>query len=156
MRPKVIVLSEAKMSSGIALASAPLILAIVVVFAGLFGEGLEAGIYYGAFGPLIYVIFFGGLVYAFYEFTKIVRGRSHYLTYRDGYLHILEQKSVKLNDIRSLTIEHKFLWESLVIKTAGGATSRIRGYLLQKDLNEVKELIEALRSSNQLNLSHKR
>ncbi|WP_298309199.1 hypothetical protein [uncultured Erythrobacter sp.] len=148
MKPEVVVLSEAKISSGIALSSTPLILAFVVVFAGFFGRGLEAGIYYGAFGPLIYVVFFGGLAYAFYEFTKIVRCRSHYLTYQNGYLHILEQKSVKVNDIRSLTIERKLLWESLVIKTAGGTTSRIRGYLLQRDLVEVQESIEALRNSD--------
>lgn len=148
MRLESVVLSEAKMSSSIALASTPLILAILIVFAEALGEGLDAGIYYRAFGPLIYLIFFGGLAYAFYEFTKIFRGRSHYLTYRDGYLHILEQKSVKLDDVRSLTIERKFLWESLVIKTASGATSRIHGYLLQKDLVEVKDLIESLRRSS--------
>jgi len=148
MRLKTIVISEAKMSSSVALASTPLLLAIAIAFAEALGEGLGAGIYFRAFGPIVYFLFFGGLAYAFYEFTKIVRGRSQYLTYRDGHLRILEQRSVKLDDVCSLTIERRLLWDSLVIKTARGTTSRIHGYLLQKDLTEVKDLIETLRISN--------
>lgn len=148
MEGQEVLISEAKLSSGILLASVPVILAAIIAVAGLSGKGLEEGIYYGAFGPVIYLIFFGGLAYAFYEFTKIIKGRSRYLTYQDGYLHILEQKSLKLDHIRSITIERKFLWKSLVIKASGGATTRIRGYLLKRDLEEVKGSISALQQSD--------
>ena len=142
-----VVLSEARLSTGIVLASTPIVLAILVAIAEFYGDGLNVGIYHEAFGPLIYLVFFGGLAYAFFEFSKIVRGRTRYLTYQDGYLHILEQKPIKVADIRSVSIERKFLWKSLVIRTVGGTTNSIRGYLLEKNLREVKASVETLQGS---------
>lgn len=142
-----IIISEAKLSSGIALVMLPAILIAVIIIAEFLGNGLGNGIYYDAFGPVIYFIFFGGLAYAIYEFTKIIRGRSHYLIYSDGFLRVLQQKSVKLDQIRSIGIERKFFWRSLVIRNAGGEAIRIRNYMLQRDLMEVKSAIEALQES---------
>lgn len=147
MNNEPIIISEAKLSSGIALVMLPVILMAVIIIAGFSGNGLENGIYYDAFGPVIYFIFFGGLAYAAYEFIKMIRGRSHYLIYSDGYLRVLQQKSIKLDQIRSIGIERKLIWKSLVIRTAGGATVRIRKYMLQRNLMEVKSAIEALQES---------
>lgn len=125
----------------------PVLILTVATVSGFFGRTLEDGVYFRAFGPVIYVVFYGGLIYAFYEFTKILRRRSRYVTYQDGYIHVLEQRPIKLDSIRTVTIEQKLFVKSLVIGTSGGRKTRIRGYLLQSDLNEVKNSIEVLQAS---------
>lgn len=74
-----IVISEAKVSTSLLLASLPLALAALVIILMLCGQGLESGIYYRSFGLSVYIVFFGGLTYAFYEFVNVVLKRAGYL-----------------------------------------------------------------------------
>ena len=141
------VISEAKLSSTVALAAVPVLLIIGAIIAGLSGRTLADGIYYRAFGPVVYLIFFGGLAYASYEFTKTLMGRARYLTYRDGCIHILAHSPISLTRIRSVSIERRLFLKNLVIKVSGGGAVRVRGYLLQRDLNEVKKTIEMIQDS---------
>lgn len=122
-----------------------MLIVVAAWVAALFGRTLEDGVYFKAFGPIVYVVFFGGMAYAFYEFTKVLIYRSRYITYRDGILHILEQCSVSTDQIVSVRIERFFLLKNLVIRTHGGRTIRVRGYMIQRDLNEVRSSIEMLR-----------
>jgi len=142
-----VVISEARLSSTVALAAVPVLLIIGAIIAGLFGHNLEDGRYYRAFGPVVYLIFFGGSAYAFYEFTKTLIGRARYLTYSDGYIHILAHSPISLAQIRSVSIERRLFLKNLVIKISDGETVRIRGYLLQRDMNEVKKTIEMIQES---------
>ena len=142
-----VVISEARLSSTVALAAVPVLLIIGSIIAGLFGRGLEDGVYYRVFGPAVYLIFFGGSAYAFYEFTKTLMGRARYLTYSDGCIHILAHSPINLTQIRSVSIEHKLFLKNLVIEISDGKTVRIRGYLLQRDMNEVKKTIEMIQGS---------
>ena len=138
------VISEARLSSCVALVATPVIILAVTLISGVFGKPLEEGIYFRAFGPVIYFVFYGGLAYVFYEFTGILRGRLHYVTYRDGYVHILQQPPIRVDQIRSVIIERKFLFKNLAIRRVDGKIVRIRGYLLQRDLKEIKNSIEML------------
>lgn len=147
MEPERILISEARLSSAVALAALPALLILVMTCASHLGGGLEAGIYYSSFGPIVYLVFFGGLAYSFYEFMKIIMGRSRYLTCVEGYIHVLEQHSIKLDQIRFVGVERKLFWNSLLIRTDAGDSVRIRGFMLQRDLLDVKNAVEALRQS---------
>ena len=81
-----------------------------------------------------------------YEFTDTIKRRSIYMTYRGGYIYTLHHAPVALDQIKSVTIERRVV-KSLVIRTSGGGTVRIRGYMLQRDLSEVKKSIEMLRQT---------
>lgn len=142
-----IVISEARLSSSVILVAAPVLLGLGTIIAGFSGRSLEDGIYYRAFGPIVYLVVYGGAAYAFYEFSKIIRGRSRYVTYRDGYIHILAQASVRLSQIRSVTIERHLTLKNLVIKTADGSKTRIRGHFLQRGLEEVRNSIQTLQET---------
>ena len=102
--------------------------------------------FFRGFGPVVYLFLFGGIAYCLCEFVRTVRQRSLYMTYSDGYIYTLHHAPVKLDQIRSVTIE-QLLVKSLVIRTSGRGTVRIRGYMLQRELNEVKKSIEMLRRS---------
>ncbi len=140
------VISEARLSSTLGLVAMPVLLVIGAIIAGLSGRSLADGAYYRAFGPVVYVVFFGGAAYAFHEFTRTLRGRARYITYCDGSIHILAHAPIALAQIRSVAIERRFFLRNLAIKTSGG-TVRVRGYLLQRDLSEVKKAIELLQKS---------
>ncbi len=142
-------ISEARLSSCVALVAAPVVLLMAAFVAGRFGLHLEDGTYFRVFGPIVYIVFFGGLAYSLYEFFDTLRRRSSYMTHRDGYIYTLRQPTVAVDQIRSVTIE-RGLVKNLVIKTSGGGTVRIRGYLLRRDLNEVKKSIERLQASEKL------
>lgn len=139
-------ISEARLSSCVALAATPAVLLVMFLVAGQFGFHVEDGIFFGGFGPVIYLFLFGGIAYCLYEFVHTVRRRSLYMTYSDGYIYTLHHAPVKLDQIRSVTIEQGIV-KSLVIRTSGRGTVRIRGYMLQRELNEVKKSIEMLRRS---------
>lgn len=140
-------ISEAKLSSCVALAAAPALLLIISVCAAFFGRTLEDGIYFRAFGPVVYLVFYGGLTYALYDFTKILIARDRFVTYSEGYIHIFAHGSVQLVRVKSITIERHLLLKNLVIRTSGGATTRVRGYMFQRGLDEVKNSIEMLAAS---------
>jgi hypothetical protein len=139
-------ISEARLSSCIVLAATPVILLAMGFVAGRFGLRLEDGAYFRAFGPFVCLIFFVGLAYCLYEFTDTLIRRSLYMTYQGGYIYTLHHAPVALDQIRSVTIERRLL-RNLVIRTSGGGTVRIRGYMLQRDLNEVKNSVETLQRS---------
>ncbi len=141
------VISEARLSSTLALTVTPPLLLIASTTAAVFGRTLSDGIYHRAFGPLVYVFFFGGLAYAFYEFAKVLMARTRYITYRDGSIHVLAHAPISLAQIHSVEVRRHLFLKNLEIKTSGGETVRIRGYLIQRDLNEVKRSIEMLQAS---------
>lgn len=148
-----IVLSEARLSTWIAVYLFFLVLAVGFAFALIFMSNIGDGSRYPFLntqtGRIIFAIYLlGTAAYLAYEFTKIARNRSRYVTYRDGYIHILEQGSIKLDSIRSVTVEPHFLIENLVFTTTNGAKSRVRGHLVKRDLHEIKDAIEGLRKSN--------
>ena len=140
------VISEARLSSTLALAAIPVLLVLGAIIGELFGLSLSDGRYGRALGPAVYVVFFGGSAYAFYEFTKTLMGRARYITYRDGCIHILAHAPISLAQICSVAIERQFFLRYLAIKTSE-RTVRVRGYLLQRDLNEIKKAIELLQQS---------
>ena len=139
-------ISEARLSSCVALAASPAILLMMVFVAGQFGLRVEDGIYFRAFGPVVYLFIFGGTAYCLYEFAHTLRRRSIYMTYHGGHIYTLHHAPVALDQIKSVTIERRIV-KNLVIRTSGGGTVRIRGYMLQRDLSEVKKSIEMLQKA---------
>jgi hypothetical protein len=139
-------ISEARLSSCVVLAATPVVLLTTVFVAGEFGLHVEGGIFFRGFGTIVYLFLFGGLAYCLYEFVDTIRRRSLYMTYSGGYIYTIHHAPVKLDQIRSVAIEQGIV-KNLVIRTSGRGTVRIRGYMLQRDLNEVKKSIEMLRRS---------
>ena len=144
-----VLISEARLSSCVALVALPPIILLTIFVAGQLGLRVEDGIYFRSFGPLIYIFLFFATAYTLYEFADTLIRRSTYMTYHRGYIQTLHHRSISLDQIKSISIESGIV-NSLVFRTFSGETVRIRGYMLQRDLSEVKKTIETLQQAESL------
>src|SRR5436190_18327064 len=99
------VISEAKLSSLIALTCVPIFL-IIIMSIGLVGGFVEdKGMYFRSFGPVVYVIFYGGLLYSTYEFLRTISNRKNYISVIGGRVCILYHRPIDLVDISNVYLE---------------------------------------------------
>lgn len=138
------VISEARLSSLIALTCAPVILMLVVTIAILNGRSLEESMYHRAFGPVVWIVFYGGLIYSTYEFAKTIFKRKEYLSLLGDSIYTAFHNPIKISEISNICLEKGIITDNIVISKRGGKRTKIRTYLLKDDSSTVLEKLKEL------------
>lgn len=127
-----------------------LLLAIVpfgILVATLFGEynglSLKSGMYFKAFGHIVYAVMYAGCAFVQIEFAKFFFRRNQFIYKKGNNLHIIGRKPLPLNKIDSVAAD-KFFLGRLSINLINGEKVSIRKIMLAEPPELVKSRIENL------------
>lgn len=139
--PDETIVSEASLPAAIILLCVPVVLLAAVA---LNGWSLSDTIYYRNYGELIYILFYGGLLYATWGFSTALRRRKTYMIVRDGVLEAFAHRKIRVSDIKKIRVEHGLVVDNILVIERNGRQTRIRTYLLKEDPDTILDRLEAL------------
>jgi len=138
------VISEARLLPLAALTCVPIIIMVVMTVGLLSGWGPNNGMYYRAFGPIVYVFFYAGLSYATYEFANTMLKKREYISVAGSIIYILYYQPIKISEISEIYLEKGLISDNIVISKLGKEKVKIRAYLLKGDMHTVLKRLKAL------------
>lgn len=126
-----IVISTGRTSTLLALFLSPIIIMSISIISSFSGKNLRDGVYYLLFGDFIFLIFYGGLIYATYEFYTTFKNRSKYVIVKDGFLYVFNQSKIKIDDIGKVYIRSNLISGNVIIE-GSDKVIRIRSHFLNE------------------------
>jgi hypothetical protein len=117
---------------------------LAVTIALLSGRSPEESMYYRAFGSIVGIVLYGGLLYATYEFVDTIFKRKEYISSEGGSIYILHHRPIKISEISDIYLANGFFSKNIVISTGGGRKTKIKTHFLGESPNIVLERLQAL------------
>jgi hypothetical protein len=138
-----LLIAEGRLSSLLILACVPVILMLVITVPLLNG-GSGDSTYYRAFGPVVYVFLYGGLLYSTYEFWDTLLRRREYVSVVEGTLYILHHRPIEISEISDVYLVNGLFSRNVAIDWGSRETTRIKGHLLKERPDIVAKKLRAL------------
>jgi hypothetical protein len=138
-----LVIAESRLSSLIALACVPAVLMAVMTIGLSSGWGTSQGMSHRTLGPLACLLFYGGMLYATYEFMDTLFRRRHYISIIGNHLCVVHHPPVRISSITDIHVEYGFIIRSLVICRHNERRIRIKAHFLKESPQVVLERLEA-------------
>lgn len=135
------VISEGRLSTLTVLACVPVILVLLVI---LNGGTLENSMYTRSLGPIVYVIFYAGMLYATYEFVDTIFKRKKYVSVMGGVLRIVHHRPIKISQISDVYLESGLFSQNIVVAGRDKTKIKLRAHFLKEDPQIVLERLKAL------------
>ena len=150
MKHQRVIICEGYLPGMIALLCVPLAVMLIVSVLVIGGwRSFTDSTYFGTFGYFIYVIFYGSGLYAAYEFADTIRNRKTYVIATEEFLQVFSYERIRISRIRKIYIQDVLILRNLVIVKKNGKKTKIRSYMVNDDLAEVRDKLIALTSPPQ-------
>lgn len=135
------VIAEGRSSTLGVLACVPVVLMLVGILIGLALDTSQYSLTMRSIGP---ILFYGGLLYATYEFTSAFLRRDRYITTDGTSIYIIHHRPIYISSIDDIYLELGLASPNIVIAKHDGGKTKIRGHFLRDDARTVWDRLTAL------------